>query len=214
MLLRWCSAYRGYRVWSPGSGASRDPGCSLVAQRLPGLRGAVVARVSVSRDPGCSPGCAELTGATGCGRPGQAQAATRGVPWWRSAYRGYGVWSPGSGASRHPGCSPVALRLPGLRGVVARVSVSRDPGGSPGSAALTGATRYVVARVRRKPPPGMLLRLRSAYRGYRVLWSPGSGASRDPGCSSGGAALTGATGCVARVRRKPPPGEDWREKVR
>ncbi|MGN2451012.1 hypothetical protein, partial [Klebsiella electrica] len=61
-----------------------------MAQRLPGLRG-VVARVSVSRDPGCSPGCAALTGATGCGRPGQAQAATRDVPWWRSAYRGYEV---------------------------------------------------------------------------------------------------------------------------
>ncbi|MGN2475957.1 hypothetical protein ACTFJV_15740, partial [Klebsiella electrica] len=67
----------------------------------------VVARVRRKPPPGMFPGGAALTGATRCGRPGQAQAATRDVP-------------------------PVAQRLPGLQGV--------------------------VARVRRKPPPGIFPR--------------------------------------------------------
>ncbi|WP_439945332.1 hypothetical protein, partial [Klebsiella electrica] len=38
----------------------------------------VVARVRRKPPPGMFPGGAALTGATRCGRPGQAQAATRG----------------------------------------------------------------------------------------------------------------------------------------
>ncbi|WP_206057733.1 hypothetical protein, partial [Raoultella sp. T31] len=69
-----------------------------MALRLPGLQGIVVARVRRKPRPGMFPGGAALTGATGyCGSPGKAQAATRDAP-------------------------PVALRLPGLQGiVVARV---------------------------------------------------------------------------------------------
>ncbi len=140
-----------------------------MVQRLPGLRG-VVARVRRKPPPGIFPGSAALTGATRCGRPGKAQAATREAPRWRCAYRGYEVCgSPGQAQAATRDAPPVALRLPGLRGV--------------------------VARVRRKPRPGMFPG--GAYRGYEV-WSPGSGASRNPGYSPGSAALTGATGCCGR----------------
>jgi hypothetical protein len=148
-------------VWSPGSGASRDPGCSPAALRLPGLRGIGSPGSDASRDPD--------------------------VPRQRCAYRGYEVWSPGSGASRDLGCSPrsayrgYGCGRPGqvqaatwrLQRCAYRGYGCGRPGQAqtatwmfPGGAALTGATGCGRPG-QRKPRPGMLLRLRSAYRGYR-----------------------------------------------